>query len=85
MDYMLGAICHPSHCEFVRHTIFFGLPSIHILELLRDLPRQVRAGRRMGKLTATHKILTSWGEVEYRLFYHIFNIVHLRLAIGYLR
>jgi hypothetical protein len=55
------------------------------LELLRDLPRQVRAGRRMGKLTATHKILTSWGEVEYRLFYHIFNIVHLRLAIGYLR
>jgi hypothetical protein len=30
-----GAIHHPSSYQLVRHAIFFGLPSFHILELLR--------------------------------------------------
>jgi hypothetical protein len=36
--YARGAICHPSNCQFVRHTIFFGQPNFHILELLRGPP-----------------------------------------------
>jgi hypothetical protein len=51
--YAQGAIHHPSSCQFLRHTIFFGLPNFHILELLRDPPWQVGPGRKTDRLTNT--------------------------------
>jgi hypothetical protein len=62
----MGAICHPSSCQFVRNCVFFGLPSFHILELLRVPSWQVGAER--IEMIPTHKILTRSGEVQCELF-----------------
>jgi hypothetical protein len=80
-SYIQGAIHHPSSCQFVRHAVFFGLPSFCMLEPLRVPLWQVWAERRMDGLTPTHKILTSLGKVQRRLFSHISSIVHLGLTI----
>jgi hypothetical protein len=81
--YTQGPICHPSSCQFVRHSIFFGLPSFCILELLRGPPLASRSRKKDGWIdpNTQHKILTSSREVQHRLFSHISSIVHLGLAI----
>jgi hypothetical protein len=78
--YTYGAIRHPSSCQFVRHSIFFGLPCFCMLELLSS-PLASGSRKKDEQLTPTHKILTSSEEVQHMLFSHISIIVLLGLAI----
>jgi hypothetical protein len=45
VDYI---ICHSSSCQFVRHAVFFGIPSFHVcIDIIPGLSEMTEIGQGM--------------------------------------